>query len=186
MKNKEHLTPEGLLKIVSIRSVVNLGLSDDLKAAFSKVMPVDIPSEYNSSDCFIDPQWLAGFVSGEGCFLINTFKATTKLGTGVRLMFQITQHIRDEKLMTSLIDYLGCGVVYKDRKVLVLKVTKFEDLTDKIIPLFTKHPILGVKALDFADFCRVSELMKDKKHLTKEGLEKIKQIKSGMNRERSW
>lgn len=41
------------------------------------------------------------------------------------------------------------GGCYKDREVLNLKVTKFEYLTDKIIPLFTKYPILGVKALDF-------------------------------------
>ena len=30
-----------------------------------------------------------------------------------------------------------------------------------------KYPILGVKALDFADFCKVAELMQEKKHLTK-------------------
>ena len=41
-----------------------------------------------------------------------------------------------------------------------------------------------MKALDFADFCRAAELMKEKKHLTKEGLEEIRQIKAGMNQGR--
>lgn len=74
IKNKEHLTPEGLLKIVSIRSSINLGLSDELKVAFSNVVSIDISSVCIYSDCFdIDPKWLAGFVSAEGSFLINTF-----------------------------------------------------------------------------------------------------------------
>ena len=34
MKKKEHLTPSGLLKIVSIKASINLGLSMSLKAAF--------------------------------------------------------------------------------------------------------------------------------------------------------
>jgi hypothetical protein len=107
-----------------------------------------------------------GFTTAEGCFLINIFKATTKVGVAVRLTFQLTQHGRDERLMRSLIEYLECGAVYKDREFFVFKVTKLEHLTEKIIPLFTKYSILGVKALDFMDFCRVAELLKQKKHLT--------------------
>jgi hypothetical protein len=38
-----------------------------------------------------------------------------------------------------------------------------------------------VKAQDFKDFCKVADLMKEKKHLTEEGLEQIKLIKAGMN-----
>jgi hypothetical protein len=41
-----------------------------------------------------------------------------------------------------------------------------------------------VKALDFADFCEVAELIKNKVHLTSEGLKKIHIIKAGMNRGR--
>ena len=72
----------------------------------------------------------------------------------------------------------------KYREAIYLRVTKFEDLVNKIIPLFQKYPIRGVKALDFSDFCRAVSLMKDKKHLTVEGLEQIRKIKAGMNRGR--
>lgn len=37
--NKEHLTFEGLNKIISIRSSLNLGLTNDLKIAFPSVTP---------------------------------------------------------------------------------------------------------------------------------------------------
>jgi len=49
-------------------------------------------------------------------------------------------------------------------------VTKFRDIVEKIIPLFQQHPIHGVKAKDFADFCQVAEMINKKEHLTKEGL----------------
>jgi len=86
--------------------------------------------------------------------------------------------------MRSLTIYLSCGNTYRDRESFKFVVRKFRDITQKIIPLFQKNPVKGVKALDFADFCQVADLMKEKKHLTKEGLEKIKQIKARMNRGR--
>ena len=53
-------------------------------------------------------------------------------------------------------------------------------MTDIIIPFFDKYKIIGVKSEDFEDFKKVTELMKNKAHLTAppvEGLEKIRLIK---------
>lgn len=44
---------------------------------------------------------------------------------------------------------------------------------------------MGVKALDFQDFCIVADMMKDKKHLSKQGLELIQNIRTRMNTGRS-
>ena len=84
--------------------------------------------------------------------------------------------------MKSLENYLGCGKLYKitDSHCRFI-VTKFKDITENIIPFFNKYPIVGVKAKDFADFKRVMDIMKVEAHLTREGLEKIKLIKEGMN-----
>ena len=41
--NKEHLTPEGLRKIIAIRAAMNLGLSDKLSTAFSDVVWAERP-----------------------------------------------------------------------------------------------------------------------------------------------
>lgn len=46
---------------------------------------------------------------------------------------------------------------------------------------FFKYPIIGEKFKDFSDFVKVAELVKEKAHLTKEGLELIADISSGMN-----
>ena len=77
--------------------------------------------------------------------------------------------------------YFDCGKIYKNRDAFDFRVTKFDDITEKIIPFFSKHPIRGVKAKDFADWCKVAELMKENKHLTTAGLKQIKKIKAGMN-----
>ncbi len=52
---KEHLTIEGLRKILSIKASMNNGLSDELKAAFQDIIPVQRPSSV-LEDCQIkDP-----------------------------------------------------------------------------------------------------------------------------------
>ena len=128
---------------------------------------------------------MAGFATAEGCFLVRITKAAThRSGYQVFLIFKLTQHIRDEQLMRSLVDYLGCGNIYIDKSAIEYRVTKFSDLTDKILPLFTKYPIQGTKRLDYTDFVSVAELIKSKKHLTEEGLDQIRNIKAGMNKGR--
>ena len=86
--------------------------------------------------------------------------------------------------MTKLADYLDCGHYYPYREAGDFCVTKISDITDKIIPFFDRYPIVGVKALDLADFRRVATMIKTKAHLTSDGLEQIRLIKSGMNRGR--
>ena len=43
MKRKEHLTQEGLIKIISIKASMNRGLSEKLKSDFRDVVPVERP-----------------------------------------------------------------------------------------------------------------------------------------------
>ena len=63
-------------------------------------------------------------------------------------------------------------------------MTNFNNIVNKIIPLFEECPILGVKAKDFEDFKEASNIIKSKAHLTREGLDKILLVKSRMNTKR--
>lgn len=67
----------------------------------------------------------------------------------------------------------------------MLTIFNFSDIINIIIPFFEQNPILGIKQLDFLDWCRVAKLMTEGLHLTVEGLELIREIKSGMNRGRN-
>jgi len=64
----EHLTTEGLNKLVSIKASMNRGLSDKLKIPFSGVTLVLRPVAPNQS--IPDPHWVAGFTAAEGCFFV--------------------------------------------------------------------------------------------------------------------
>ncbi len=122
-----------------------------------------------------------------GCFHINVSESNShKIGHKVQLIFLITQHSRDYLLMNSIIQYLDCGNVYLNskRNTIEFKVHKLRCILKKIIPFFDKYTIDGVKLLDYADFCRVASLMSDKTHLTSEGLEQIRLIKTNMNKGR--
>jgi len=180
---KAHLTKEGLLKIVSLRASLNSGLSEQLKDAFTEVIPVTRFTDFsvtNNLNC----NWLSGFASAESCFLVGITKSNLcRAGYQVYLTFIITQHIRDELLMKGLKEFFGYGRLSRKRDVYEFQVSKFSDV-EKIIAFFEKYPILGEKAKDFNDFSIVAQLMKNKVHLTEEGVAQIRKIKEGMNRGR--
>jgi len=124
---------------------------------------------------------LAGFISAEGCFSVFIVKSQdVKLGYQVQLRFRLTQHVRDVQLMESLVSYLG-GTVVKSREAVDLQVIKLSVLQDKVLPLLEKYPVQGVKFKDYSDFIKVVEIVKNKTHLTAEGLSLVQKIKAGMN-----
>jgi len=183
IKREEHLTMEGLKKILSFKATLNNGLPGSLKADFPDVIPVLRPLV--NSPQSLDPNWVSGFADGEGCFFINIYKKKESvLGEGVNLVFKITQDKRNNELLTSFVEFFGCGGVYNQSPAGNVKdfiVKKFSDLTQKIIPFFETFPLQGAKSKEFEDFKEAAELMKLKSHLTREGLEQIRAIKSRMN-----
>jgi len=182
MLNKKYLTEEGLEKFVAIKASMNLGLSDQLKIAFPNISYIDRPLVQNKK--IQDPNWLAGFTSAEGCFLLNIHESSSsRLGFRLKLIFQLTQHIRDEQLMKNLINYFeGSGDIYDNKGTAVdYRVSQFSDIQNKIIPFVKKYPVIGVKHEDFKDFVIVADMMKEKTYLTEKGLEQIRKIKAGMN-----
>lgn len=79
IRRKEHLTLEGLNKILSYKAAMNLGLSDKLKEAFKNIIPKDRPIIDYISD--LNPNWIAGFTSAEGNFMIRILSSPKrKLG----------------------------------------------------------------------------------------------------------
>ena len=185
ISKKAHLTEEGLKEIINIKASMNLGLSDFLKSEFIDFCPIERP--VIKTENIPDGNWISGFVSGEGNFDVRILQQlSNKIGYRVQLRFRISQHERDSLLMESLIKYLGSGRLYKysGKPAVVLTVFKFSDVINNIIPFFEKYPILGVKQLDYLDWCKVAKLVNDGYHLKHEGLNSITEIKSGMNRGR--
>jgi len=187
MNKGEHLNKEGLIKIVSLKAYLNKGLSENLKINFPNIIGVEKPKV--NIPLTIDLNWIAGFFSGEACFSVCIYKSKThKTGYGILLQIILSQHYRDKMLFNSIKKTLACGNIIKrsTRNIIVLSIYKFEDTYYKMIPLFKEYRIEGIKALDFQDFVLAAEIIKKKDHLTLEGLEEIRKIRSNMNRSRVW
>lgn len=180
---KKHLSSEGLIQIIELKASLNKGLSDKIQKFFPDVSP--IKRSNNALITKVDPNWFAGFFSGEGCFFVNVEKSTSrKLGYAVKMRIIVNQHSRDRILISHFVDLLGCGQFSERKNYVEFRVSDFEYIYTVIIPFFKMYKIIGVKLLDFHDFCLVADLIKNKAHLTEKGLEEIQIIKSKMNRSR--
>lgn len=174
MLKKEHLTDEGLLEIVKLRASLNLGLTEALKLAFPDIGVINRPIVIDQK--VPHPQWMAGFTSGEG-----NFQVVIKDGQYKGLAFKINQHERDEQLIRSFISYFGCGNYYSGNGRGDFKVTKFRDISSIIVPFFKENPIVGIKSLDFEDWCLVVQKVEVGIHRTPESALEICKIKGRMN-----
>jgi hypothetical protein len=184
MQRREHLTKEGLQKIINIRASLNKGLSPLLKEAFPTSVAISRPP-LPLNNIKLHPQWVAGFTSGDGCFKISIRESKLyKAGSRIVLLFVLTQHIRDELLFKSLVNFFGCGQIYSYKDYIEFRCQSFKDNFENILPFFDKYPIIGVKAQDFKDWAKVAQMIQTKVHLTKEGFDQIRQIKVGMNKGR--
>lgn len=86
--NKEHLTMEGLKRLVAIKGSINLGLSPELKSAFPDITNTEKPLVTNHVPKIPDPNRFAGFATGEGCFYVVIQKRPTiKTGFSVKFKF---------------------------------------------------------------------------------------------------
>jgi hypothetical protein len=70
--DKAHLSEEGLNSIISLKSILNSGLSDKLKSIFPNVKSLIRP--VHNFDGILNPYWISGFVSAEGCFTTSYSK----------------------------------------------------------------------------------------------------------------
>lgn len=157
-----------------------------LKSEFHGYTPVERP--VLNHNVILDPNWISGFVSAEGNFDIRIPSTKSKLGYRVQLRFRISQHDRDLKLMENIVEYFGSGKIYKysGKSAISLTIVDFNHITNTIVPFFKKNPIIDVKLHDYLDWCKIHSLMVNRSHLTVEGLNSIRKIKSGMNMGRSF
>ncbi len=130
----------------------------------------------------LSPDWVVGFVDGEGCFFVG-IQENPSLKTGYQVLpeFRIVQHERDIQILYALKRFFGCGVVRRNHdNRWELRIRKLSCLL-KIVEFFEKHPLKTKKNVDFKRFARIVRWMEEGKHLTREGLMEIAQMAMKMN-----
>lgn len=184
IKQKEHLCSEGIHKLLGLKIFLNKGIiNEEFNSTFNNIVAQERTVVAKPER--INPNWFAGFTSGDGSFSVEILKSCShKIGYQVVLKFLITQHSRDLELLKCFISFLEGGFIKERTAICEFILVKLSLIIEKLIPLFQKYPILGNKNKDFRDFCKIAELMKNNAHKTEEGLYKIREIKAGMNRKR--
>nr|YP_010183840.1 hypothetical protein LI437_mgp29 [Coccidioides posadasii]QVG61963.1 hypothetical protein [Coccidioides posadasii] len=178
--NKEHLQKEGLYKILSIKSVVNKGLSDKLKAIFPDVKAIDKPI-FEVVDIPLNPNYISGFSEGEGCFSVNISSKTNQ----IIATFIIELHNRDILLLHKIQKFFkNTGFINSSltRKSARFYISRKSDLINKVLPHFDVYKLQGNKLKNYLIFKEIVLLINSKAHLTPEGFNKIKLLKEGLNK----
>jgi hypothetical protein len=132
----------------------------------------------------LDPQWIVGFVDGEGCFHVG-INPHSEMRAGFQVLpeFTVVQHQRDVQVLHALKAFFGCGVVRKNHgERMAYRVRSKSDLSRAILPFFEKHALKTRKSQDFAKFRHVLHMMEKNIHLTQEGVEIIRGVANQMNR----
>ena len=113
----------------------------------------------------------------KGLSRIIALKANMNLGLSEELLVAFKNVIPEDRpqvtnqTIQDVNWFVNCGHVYKKKRGSIhFMVTKFSDITEKLIPLLQNYFTIGEKHKDFHDFCQVSYMIKEKEHLTKNGL----------------
>ena len=133
----------------------------------------------------IDPRfgwYLAGFADGEGSFNVSfrpreDYQAAWK----VSLCFNVSQ--KERVILALFKKHLECGTM-RQRKdgIWYFEVNTLGAIVDHVIPFFTKFGFLSAKKKrDFSKFKQLAKLLQDGRHLTREGIEEIVEIRRDMN-----
>lgn len=130
--------------------------------------------------------YFVGFVEGEGMFYIGIVPSKeTKSGWQVIYFFKVSQNPIGRLVLKNLKTRLDCGYIKQNSKTdktdksLALVVRNFSDLETKVLPFFRNKLIIKKKSFD--SFEKVLFLIKQGKHLKKEGLSKIIDLAYVMN-----
>lgn len=134
----------------------------------------------------LDPNYIGGFVDGEGCFSVSINKKRGNRSPEVRLLFEIELEESDEEILHRISKTIGCGKIYRViyskhpnwKPHSKLKVGNLKDIVEKVIPFFQKYPLQAKKRFQFEKFCRVAEIVKSKHHLSSQGVDEILRLRS--------
>ena len=130
------------------------------------------------------PEYISGFVDGEGCFSISFSKRQKFLiGWETKPSFSVSQNHDRAEVLFLMQKYFGCGFMRRDfsDRTLKYEVRRLDDLIQKVIPHFEKYSLLSSKQKDFLLFKKVCLMMRRGEHKNLAGIKQILPIAFQMN-----
>lgn len=126
--------------------------------------------------------YLAGFADGEGSFNVS-FRPRDDYAIPwkVSLCFNISQ--KDKVILALFKKHLNCGTLRsRPDGVWYYEVNNFRAIVENVIPFFDRFEFLSAKKKrDFSKFKRIARMMQENRHLDKEGILEILEVRKEMN-----
>ena len=132
----------------------------------------------------LNPWFVTGLIDAEGCFNISISKSLkkSKLGWVVQVRFIVELHLKDLALIRNLQSFFGgIGTITTTAKVARFSIVGLNDIINFVLPHFDNFPLQSVKWIEFKLWRSCVIIMKNKGHLTLEGIKEIFALKSALN-----
>ena len=126
--------------------------------------------------------YLAGFADGEGSFNISTVNRNKDFRTGWKIVLTFNISQRDHTILKLFQETLRCGTVHdRGDGVGYYDVRRLDDHQRIILPFFGRFPLRSTsKRHQFAVFREVCALVAHGAHGTREGIQKILELRSSV------
>lgn len=174
----EHLTINGINKIIQIKNVMNTHRSFE-----------DLFNYLDKKVIKLNPFWVQAFFDAEGSF--GTLITKSKTGQIVtRNRISISQSTHDYAVLNGIKEFFNAGYLNpKKDNIDNLEKAKlcqdnsfyYNSTPETFFPFFENYSLFTRKYLDYIDFKKFYFLKKNKVHLTEQGYNEMKSLADKMN-----
>lgn len=129
----------------------------------------------------LHPEYIAGFIDGEGSFSISIGKHTDmKRGLEVRPEFEIELRADDREILERICATIGCGKIYDlsyERygwyPHVKYKIGSIRNMQEYLFPFLDRTPLQAKKKEVYIRFKEIVLMFARKEHLTDKGFKRI-------------
>ena len=175
---------DNLLKIINI---FNGNVITNAKKIQFKLWLESFNNKYNYNIQYIEPNhkvnldnaWLSGFTDAEGCFTSSVL--TSKTGKNIVTVRYIISQKDDKEFSQELAILINGYITHIKSYNGYNTVVNFSKL-NKILNYLNNYPLKTKKHMSYLRWLKVYDLVKNKNHLTTEGLNTIKVLVKTINK----
>jgi len=128
--------------------------------------------------------FITGLSDANSSFVVNIIKdKTSATGYVIQVSFELSLNYKDKALLENIKYTLGVGYTFYNSKdkIYKFKVSNINELFNVIIPHFKKYSLITQKNADFSLFSEIVRIIKNKEHLTVQGLKYIVNLNTILN-----
>lgn len=134
----------------------------------------------------LHPQYVAGFIDGEGSFVVSFGKhKTLKRGIEIRVEFTIELRADDIEILKRILKTIGCGRIYDASYEkygwyphVKYKITSTKEIEKYLIPFLDQTPLQAKKRKVYKVFRKIVLMVRKKHHLTDSGFAQIQKLRN--------